>query len=134
MFGQKGLLIRNSKLNVVSALHVGQIGTHTSVGQRPILGNGLLLQIGGTEIGEWIVAGIVIENVPPHPAAETKDSSRIDHSSPGRSDVEALDQRAPVGGSDNIAVRIETLIGDDHTIPRRGNGAGKSVRCRGPGT
>src|SRR6202158_2844325 len=134
MFGQKRLLIRNSKLNVVHALHVGQIGTHPSVGQRPILRNGLLLQIGGTEIGKWIVAGIVIENVPPDPAAETKDSSRIDHSSPGRSDVEALDQRALVGGSDNIAVRIETPIGDHHSIPRRGKLAVKSVGCLEPRT
>src|ERR1700675_4052682 len=91
-----------------------------------------LLKIGGPERGERVVAGIIIESVPPHPAAETKDSSRIDHSSPGRRDVEALDQSALIGGADHVAVRIETPIGNHHSIPRRGELAVKSVGCLKP--
>src|ERR1700674_878098 len=37
MFGQKRLLIRNSELNVINALHVGEVGAEPGVGQRPIL-------------------------------------------------------------------------------------------------
>src|ERR1700716_3013726 len=37
MFGQKRLLIRNSELNVINALHVGKIRAQPGVGQRPIL-------------------------------------------------------------------------------------------------
>src|SRR6266481_8155792 len=37
MFGEKCLLIRDSELNVVNALHVGQIGAKPGVGQRPVL-------------------------------------------------------------------------------------------------
>src|SRR5882762_2719283 len=37
MFGQKRLLIRYSELNVINALHVGEIGAEPGVGQRPIL-------------------------------------------------------------------------------------------------
>src|ERR1700686_5064882 len=37
MFGQKCLLIRSSELNVINALHVGEIGAEAGVSQRPIL-------------------------------------------------------------------------------------------------
>src|SRR5882762_9128157 len=37
MFGQKCLLIRYSELNIINALHVGEIGAEPGVGQRPIL-------------------------------------------------------------------------------------------------
>src|ERR1700686_669257 len=37
MFGQKCLLIRNSELNVINTLHVGEIRAEPGIGQRPIL-------------------------------------------------------------------------------------------------
>src|ERR1700686_4222467 len=37
MFGQKRLLIRNSELNVITPLHVGEIRAPPGVGQSPIL-------------------------------------------------------------------------------------------------
>src|SRR5437660_1175917 len=37
MFGEKCLLIRSSELNVIDALHVGEIRAESGVGQRPIL-------------------------------------------------------------------------------------------------
>src|SRR6267143_1173539 len=36
-FGEKCLLVRNSQLNVIDALYVGQIGAEAGVGQRPML-------------------------------------------------------------------------------------------------
>src|SRR5260221_6357050 len=134
MLSQKCLLISNSKLNVVDALHVREIGADPGIGQRPILRDRFLLKVRRTKIREWVLAGIVIESVPPHPAAKTEDCCRIDHSRPGRRNVEGLDQRALISGADDVAVRMQTPIRNHHTIPRRGKLTVNTVGRLEPGT
>ena len=119
ILGEKRLLIRSSQLKVIDTLHIGNIGAQSRVRQRPILRDSVLLQIGRTKVGEWVLARIVIEGIPPRPPTETKDDGRTRHSRPSRRDVEALNERPLVGGADHVAVRIETAIGHHHFIPQR---------------
>ena len=71
VFVEERLLVRGSRLEVVNALHVGDIRTKARVGQRPVLADGLRLQVRG-EIGERIGAGIVVVLIAPHESAEGK--------------------------------------------------------------
>src|SRR5207245_1257427 len=117
---QKSLLVGGSHFHVVDAFYVREIGTQAGVGQRPVLPDGLLLD--RAQVGERIVAGVVVVLVAPDKTAEREYRIWVERTGPGRSDVEGLDLRSLVGRADGIAI----LVGDVQVIER--------VRSLKPGT
>jgi len=59
-FPKKGLRIEQATLDGLVPFGIGQIGMNSSIGERPVLRDGLVLQIGGTKIRERILAGKVL--------------------------------------------------------------------------
>src|SRR4029077_2862987 len=119
VFGEKCLLIHNSRLDVVDAYDVGDICENTRVRECPGLGDSLLLQIRWAEVRKRVVARIVIIAIPSDEAAEGKHRSGVDHPCPGWSDVKGVDLRALVGGTDHLAIGTKPVIADGNPVPWR---------------
>jgi hypothetical protein len=87
----------------VASLHIRNIGANTQVAQRAVLRNRLALQQ-RTEIVKRIAARVVVVVISPTKDAERKQSGRAKQVRPGGSQVERLDLRALIAGSQGIAV------------------------------
>ena len=68
-FRDERVLVGSADLDVVNALDIGQAGPGAGIGQPAILAHGRGLEI-GREIGERVVARIVVVLILPHKAAE----------------------------------------------------------------
>src|SRR5271154_674230 len=70
VLGEERLFVHDSGLDIVNAFHDGKLGMSTGVGQRAVLIGGFLLKVRRAEVGEWIVAAVVVELVTPNEPAE----------------------------------------------------------------
>ena len=70
VLGEERLFVDDPGLDVVNAFHDGELGMSTGVGECAILIGSFLLKIGGAEVGERIVAAVVVELVTPDKPAE----------------------------------------------------------------
>jgi hypothetical protein len=104
VFVEKGLLIGDAGFDVVDAVGVGDVGAQAGVGERALLGDCLLLEIGGAEIGEGVFAGVVVEAVAAEEVVDVEDGGGVDDVGEAGGDVDGLDLGSLVGGADGKAV------------------------------
>src|SRR6202021_875935 len=110
------MLIRDAGLQIVNALHVGNIRTRAGIRQRASLTDRLELKI-GCVIGKGVAAGVVIELVPPDVAAEGKYDVRSNQAGPCGRNIQRLNFRALVLGTDELAVGAEASVIDRQSVP-----------------
>src|SRR6202043_3471456 len=89
VLAQESLRVVAADLDVVDALHVGQVGVDTGVRQGALLRDRGGLD--GAEIGERVVAGVVVVEVLTHVGAEVEDGVSVEDAGVGGGDVEGLD-------------------------------------------
>ena len=68
ILGEEGLLVRDSRFQVVDPFHVGKAGPSACVGECPILIEGLALQV-RREIVKWVCAREIVVLVAPYETA-----------------------------------------------------------------
>ena len=71
---EEGLGVVEAGLDVVSAVCDGEVGVEAGIGQRSLLGERLLLQVGRAQVGEGVLAGVVVEGVAAEEVARVEDS------------------------------------------------------------
>src|ERR1017187_5140209 len=89
MFPKKGLLIKAADLDAVSSILNRVVGTNAGIQEGAVLRDRLALN--RTEIGQWILAGIVVEAIPANESTKVEDGIGADHMGVERSDVVGLD-------------------------------------------
>ena len=70
---EKGLVVKHSTLDALDALVISQIGMDPGIGERPVLSDGLVLQIWGAKIRQRVLAGKVLIAIFPDVRTEVKD-------------------------------------------------------------
>src|SRR5271169_3030133 len=133
VLGEERLFVHDSGLDIVNAFHDGKLGVSTSVGQRAVLIGGFLLKVRRAEVGEWIVAAVVVELVAADKPAEREHCRGVDQVRPGRSDVVGSDLGTLIRGPDGNAVGTKTAVINHHAEPRRGELPVKRIRRLEPG-
>jgi hypothetical protein len=118
---QESLLVGRSRLYIVNAFDVRDVGQSTCIRQTSVLINRFLLD--GGQVRKRIVAGVVVVAIMPDISAKGKDHVRIDQACPGRGDVVGLDFRALIGGANRFAIGtcnpyVEVVIGIWRLKPR----------------
>ncbi len=92
--GEESLLVNDTGLEIVNALHDETVPPRARVGEPAVLGNGLQLQV--TQVGERIAAWIIVELIVPHEGAKGEHRVWTHYMVPRWSDVEGSDLRALV--------------------------------------
>ena len=91
VLGEEGLGVADAGLDVVSAVGVGDVGDEAGIGERALLGDGLLLQVGRAAVGEGVGAGIVVESVAAEEVIGVEDGGGVDDVGVGGGEVDGLD-------------------------------------------
>ena len=73
MLTQEGLPVLDADLDVVDSFDIGVIGVDAGIGEGAVLGDGRGLQVGRSQIGERIGAGIVVVDVLAGEGAQVED-------------------------------------------------------------
>ena len=118
VFGQECVLEKDSRLQVVDAFRVSDLGANAGVGQPASLADGLELKI-RHEVGERIAARVVVVSILAHPAAQREHGLVIQQAGPGGRNVHRLDLRTLIGGPTSTVGTQATVV--DH----------QAVSCRG---
>ena len=90
---------------------VGQAGAGAGIGQPAILARCRGLQI-GREIGERVIARIVVVLILPHPAAEREHAVGIENTSPDRRNIKRSDLRPLIRGAHRQTIGAEAAVVD----------------------
>src|SRR5208337_106787 len=98
VFRQKGVLKYHSRLQVVDAFHVRDLGATAGIGQPTSLANGLALDI-RLEVGERIAARVVVVSILAHPPSQREHGVGIEEARPSGRNVNRLDLRTLIGGA-----------------------------------
>ena len=94
---EERLLVGEAGLHIVNAAGVSDVGAEAGVGERTLLGDGLLLEIGRAAIGEGILAGIVVEVIAAEVIVGGEDGGRADNAGVAGREVDGLNLCALVG-------------------------------------
>src|SRR5277367_3930484 len=105
----------------------------TGVGQRAVLIGGFLLKVRRAEVGEWIVAAVVVELVAADKPAEREHCRGVDQVRKRRRDVVGSDLGTLIRGPNRNSVRTKTAVINHHAEPRRGELPVKRIRRLEPG-
>ena len=97
VLAQEGLPVLRADLDVVDSLGVGEIRVDAAFGEGAVLGDGRGLQVGRPQVGQGIVAGVVVIAVPADKSAEVEDRVVADDAGIGGRDIEGADLGALVG-------------------------------------
>ena len=119
LFRQDRVCVGNSRLHVVDALDVRYGRVQAEVGQRAVLADGLELQI-GLQVGERIIARIVVVLILPHKAPEREYRVRVHQPRPGGRHVERPDLGPLIRGAYGHAVRAQPVVVHHQSRPRGG--------------
>src|ERR1700729_954256 len=101
-------------------MHVREIGARARIGECAELGDALPLQARWPEVGERIIARIVVVTVAPDEGSECKYGVGAEDVRPRGCDVEGADLRALVRWPYYIAVWIEAGVINYHAVPGGG--------------
>src|SRR5260370_25940417 len=103
------MLVRDSRLHVVNAFHIGDIGTEACICQLPALTEGLRLEV-RSQIVIGVRARVIVKLISPHKATERKQRRGTDQARPSGCNVEGPDLGALIRRPQRIA---------DHRIKNR---------------
>src|SRR5260221_10991957 len=84
------MLVRDSRLHVVNAFHIGDIGTEACICQLPALTEGLRLEV-RSQIVKGVRAREIVKLISPHKATERKQRRGTDKARPSGCNVEGPD-------------------------------------------
>src|SRR5208283_5518722 len=102
VLGEESLLVDNARFDVVNAVHVGNIRARPGIRQFSRLGSGLDLEI-RSKVFQRGGARVVVVLVLANPATQRVYRTRADQVGPCRRNIEGLDLRALVRGSEGQA-------------------------------
>ena len=133
MLPEQRLIVRKAGLDVMNAVHIGEIHVPSGIREPAILANRFALQV-RAEISERVARGVVVELVLPHECAQRKEHMRAKQMRPCGSNIERPDFGPLILRSHRQAVGTQAVIVHHHSRPCGGVLSIEGIGRLEPGT
>ncbi len=102
MLGEKSLFVHGPELDVVFAFYIIKLCVAADIGEKAKLADGFPLQAWRAEIGERILAWVIVVLIAPREGAQREHGVVIEDVCPSWRDVVSADARTLVGRADGL--------------------------------